>query len=83
MRLRAGFVGAICFVVGAATSGLFLSRAVAQGKPAHARFEYQCSIIGRSWEQAAQSKFNALGAEGWELASSQGDNVFCFKRQLP
>jgi hypothetical protein len=90
MRLKAGFVGAVCLVMGAATGGLFLQRAVAQGQPARPRFEYFCQGgIGHAWKPDDLQKLNALGAQGWDLVQQlvgvQGANgdVYCFKRQLP
>jgi hypothetical protein len=73
----------VCFVIGAATSGLFLSRAIAQGKPTRPRFEYLCEPINQPWKPDGQQKLNALGAQGWELVQELPSASFCFKRQLP
>lgn len=84
MRLKTWLVGALCLVIGAATSGVFLRRAGAQGQPARTRFEYLCQTgLAETWKAPAQQKLNALGAQGWELVQELPSGAFCFKRQLP
>ena len=47
------------------------------------------ALASKPWKPADQQKFNALGAQGWELVQqlvgvngTNGD-VYFFKRQLP
>ena len=74
----------LTFVLGCATGAAtnnILSRAEAQAPAGVTRWEYKC-VAGLRWGAG----MNALGAGGWELASTSapgGDGSdLCFKRPL-
>lgn len=83
--MRRAFVplatAAVGIIVGCAAAPFIVPPVRAGSNPQ--KWEYACPRFFGFGETDKAARSNKLGAQGWELVTTDADVVYCFKRPLP